>query len=71
MAMCTKQHLSNVLSNTLATFKAQFMKKSSDTEAELKKRVAYKKSVYSKFSKFSKMNCQMIREMNLAKKLLE
>ena len=32
-----------VLSNTLATFEAQFMKKSNNTESELKKSVAYKK----------------------------
>ena len=35
-----------VLSNTEATFEAQFMKKLSNTEAELKKSDAYKKSVY-------------------------
>ena len=35
-----------VLSNIYATFKAQFMKKLRNTEAELKKSVAYKKSVY-------------------------
>ena len=32
-----------VLSNTQATFEAQFMKKLSNTEAELKKSVAYKR----------------------------
>ena len=32
-----------VLSNIKATFEAQFMKKLSNTEAELKKRVAYRK----------------------------
>ena len=32
--------------NTQATLEAQFIKKLSNTEAELKKRVAYKKSVY-------------------------
>ena len=35
-----------VLSNTQATYEAQFMKKLSNTEAELKRSVAYKKSVY-------------------------
>ena len=35
-----------VISNTWATFKAQFIKKLSITEAELKKSVAYKKSLY-------------------------
>ena len=34
-----------VLSNTKATFEAQFTKKFSNTKAELKKSVAYKKSV--------------------------
>ena len=34
-----------VLSNTQATSEAQFMKKLSNTEAEFKKIVAYKKSV--------------------------
>ena len=34
-----------VISNTLATFEAQFIKKLSNTETELKKSVAYKKSV--------------------------
>ena len=33
------------LSNTLATFEAQFMKKLINTEAGLKKSVAYKKAV--------------------------
>ena len=42
MVICIKQHLSN--------FEVQFMKKLSNTEAQLKKSVAYKKSVYcSKF----------------------
>ena len=35
-----------VLSNTQATFEAQFMKKLSNTEAELKKALLIKKSVY-------------------------
>ena len=35
----------HLLSNTQTTFEAQFMKKLSNTEAELKKSVAYKKSV--------------------------
>ena len=34
-----------ILSNNYATIEAQFMKKFSNTEAELKKSVAYKKSV--------------------------
>ena len=34
------------LSNTKATFEAQFMKKLSNIKAELKKGVAYKLSVY-------------------------
>ena len=34
-------------SNLWATFEAQFMKKLGNFEAELKKIVAYKKSVYS------------------------
>ena len=34
----------DVLSNTSVTFAAQFMKKLSNTEAELKKSVAYQKS---------------------------
>ena len=38
-----------ILSNTKATFEAQFMKKLSNTEAELKKSVAYKKSLYFTF----------------------
>ena len=33
----------HLLSNTQTTFEAQFMKKLSDTEAELKKSVAFKK----------------------------
>ena len=33
------------LSNTLATFQAQYMKKISNTESELKKSITYKKSV--------------------------
>ena len=33
-----------LISNTYATFKAQFMKKLSNTESELKKGVAYKKA---------------------------
>ena len=41
MVMLIKQHLS-----TYATFEAQFMKKLSSTEAELKKSVGYKKSVH-------------------------
>ena len=39
MLMCITQHY--------ATFHAQFMEKSSNIKAELKKSVAYKKSVYS------------------------
>ena len=39
MVMLIKQHLS-----TYATFEAQFMKKLSNTEAELKKSVGYKKT---------------------------
>ena len=39
MLICIKQHLSNV-------FEAQFMKKLSNTEAGLKKCVAYKERVY-------------------------
>ena len=35
-----------VLSDTSATFEVQFMKKLSNIEAELKKSVAYTKSVY-------------------------
>ena len=35
-----------ILSNTEATFETQFMKKLSNTEAKLKKNIAYKKSVY-------------------------
>ena len=35
-----------VSSNTKATFEAEFMKKLSNTEVELKKSVAYKKSMY-------------------------
>ena len=35
-----------VLSNIWAAFEAQFMRKLSNTDAELKKSVAYKKSVY-------------------------
>ena len=38
-----------VLSNILATFKAQFMKNLSNTVAELKISVDYKKSVYARF----------------------
>ena len=38
-----------VLSNILATFEAQFMKNLSNTEAELKMSVAYKKNVYTRF----------------------
>ena len=34
-----------ILSNNYATIEAQFMKKFSNTEAELKKSVAYKKGV--------------------------
>ena len=34
-----------VLSNTQATFQAQFMQKLSNTEGELKKSVAYEKGV--------------------------
>ena len=34
-----------VISNTQATFEAQFMKKLSNTEAELRKSIAYKKSM--------------------------
>ena len=44
MFSCIKQHL--------ATFEAQFMKKLSNTEAELKKSVAYEKSMYSCCIKF-------------------
>ena len=44
--ICIKQHL--------ATFAAQFMKKLSSTEAELKKSVAYKKSVEYLFQITSK-----------------
>ena len=45
-----KNHLSMtmllyVLSNTEATYKAQFMEKLSNTEAELKRSAAFKKSV--------------------------
>ena len=39
IVLCTKQHHSN--------FEAQFMKMLSNTKAELKKSVAYKKSVYN------------------------
>ena len=39
--MCNTQHLSNT------TFEAEFMKKLNNTEAELKKSVAYIKSVYT------------------------
>ena len=35
-----------VLRKTWATFEAEFMKKLSNTEAELKKSIAYKKKVY-------------------------
>ena len=35
-----------VLSNTLATFEAQFMKKSNNTESELKKALLIKKCAY-------------------------
>ena len=35
-----------VVSNTEATYEAQFMKKLSNTEAELKKELLMKKSVY-------------------------
>ena len=42
MLILIKQHPSN----TQATFEAQFMKKLCNTEAGLKKNVAYKKSVY-------------------------
>ena len=45
--MCpSKDDASYVLSNTLAAFEAQFMKKLSNTKAELIKSVAYKKSVF-------------------------
>ena len=37
-----------VLSYSEAPFKDQFMKKSNNTEAELKKRAAYKKSAWLK-----------------------
>ena len=36
-----------VLGNTSATFEAKFMQNSSNTKAELKKSLAYKKSEYS------------------------
>ena len=36
-----------VISNIYTTFEAQFMKKLSNTEAELKKSAAYEKSVYA------------------------
>ena len=38
----------HVLSNTLATVEAQSMKKLSNTEAKLKKDLAYKKRVHKK-----------------------
>ena len=41
MLMCIKQHLE--------TFAVQVMKKFSNTEAGLKKNVAYKKDVYSNY----------------------
>ena len=48
MLICIKQHHSHKsvsydYGNTQATFEAQFMKKLSNTEAGLKKSVAYKK----------------------------
>ena len=36
-------------SNTQATFDAQFMRKSSNTEAEMIQSIAYKKSVYTRY----------------------
>ena len=39
-----------VLSNTLATFAAQFMKKLINTEAGLKKSVAYKKKLVDTYT---------------------
>ena len=39
-----------VLSNTFATLEAKSMKKFSNTEAELKKSVAYKKKLYILYS---------------------
>ena len=39
MAICIKQHL-------MATFETQFLKKLSNPEAEMVKRVAYKRSRY-------------------------
>ena len=40
--LCIIMIMLYVLSNTLVTFEAQFMKKLSNTEAELKKSDAYK-----------------------------
>ena len=45
--MCLK--IKMVLSNTKARFKVQFMKKLSNTEAELKKSVAYEKKACNLF----------------------
>ena len=41
----TKYKMYLFISNTLATFEAQFMEKLTNIEAELKKSFAYKKSV--------------------------
>ena len=40
------------MSNTYATFEAQFMKKLSNAEAGLEKSVAYKKNVYKSNSNY-------------------
>ena len=46
--------------NTQATFEAQFMKKLSNTEAELKKGVTYKKSMYNR-----SLRIPLIRSCNI------
>ena len=43
--MCLSIVMAIVVNNTHATFEAQFMKMLSNTEADLKKSVVYKKSV--------------------------
>ena len=45
-----KQHVLHVLSNTVVTFEAQFMRKLTNIEAEMKKALLIKKSLYIIFT---------------------
>ena len=55
------------LSNTETTFDAQLIKKLSNTEVELKKCVAYKKSVYVHFRKRKLLSLVFLNKTLLVK----